>query len=492
MRGRTQRAVALLLVGLLLGIAGEVVRLWIPGRLDLALWIGTTLLAATALASTGALTALPHARWLAAAACLTIPCLIWRDSQVLFGLNLLWLGVLLATAAAGSHIRALDRIPISAMLRGAIGVLGAVIVGPLPVLAGDIRWSALPVAGRARRLAAVSVGLAAAAPVLVVFGGLLGSADPLFAKSMSRALSIDLWQEARHLGQVGMIAWVGIGILRSGFWLEGRGPTRVLVRPELPAAAVFTFVAAIGGLLAVFVGFQAGELFLSAQDFQTTMGMTISAYARNGFFELVWVATLSLPILHLADWCLSRRDSIAVGRFHRLTALVVVLLTLVLASAFYRMVLYGSLYGLTELRLYTIAFMLWLAGVFGWFGATVLRGRRSRFIPGTLAGAFAVLVTLNVVNPDALIARVNLNRDGARLDWRYLTALSADAVPTILAAADEVPPTERCTVLWSLHDRWGEGAQRRSSWNMSRRAAARSFEHAFAGTPTCAEPVPRR
>ncbi len=54
MRGRTQRAVALLLVGLLLGIAGEVVRLWIPGRLDLALWIGTTLLAATALASTAA------------------------------------------------------------------------------------------------------------------------------------------------------------------------------------------------------------------------------------------------------------------------------------------------------------------------------------------------------------------------------------------------------------------------------------------------------
>ena len=38
--------------------------------------------------------------------------------------------------------------------------------------------------------------------------------------------------------------------------------------------------------------------------------------------------------------------------------------------------LYTVQFGLTELRFYTLAFMGWLVLVFGWFVATVLRGRR--------------------------------------------------------------------------------------------------------------------
>ncbi len=435
MRGRTGRALALLLVGLLLGLAGEALQLWVPERLSLALWISAALLGATALIRLGALTALPPARWLAVAAWITIPCLIWRDSDVLFGLNMLWLGTLLVVVTATSQVRTLGQIPVSALILSGLRVAGGIVLGPLPALAGDIGWGDLPVAGRTRQLASVGIGLLAAIPVLVVFGALLGSADPLFAETISRLFGFDLWNELDHVFRVGLFAWIGIGILRSGFWLEGRRPAPVIPRPELQPTVLYTFVAAIGALLAVFVGFQGGELFLSAQDFQATMGITISEYARKGFFEMVAVAALSLPILHFAEWCLDSREQAAVVRFHRLTAVVIVLLTLILASAFYRMVLYESFYGLTEQRFYTLAFMLLLAGVFGWFGATVLRGRRSRFVPGALAGAFALLLTLNVVNPDAFIVRVNLERarGGAPLDQNYLTALSADAVPAILA-----------------------------------------------------------
>ncbi len=415
MHSRTWRALALLSVGLLLGIAGEALQLWVPERLSLALWAGAVLLGATALIRLGALTALSPARWIVAASWVMIPCLIWRDSQLLFAVNFLWLGVLLVVTAATSQVRALGRIPISALFHGALRVAGSVLAGPLPVLAGDVDWNELPVAGRTRRLALVGIGLVAALPVLVVFGALLGSADPLFAETMSRAFRVDLLDEVDHLVRIGVIGWISVGILRSGFWLEGRKSAPVFARLELQPTVLYTFVGAIGGLLAIFVGFQAGELFLSAQDFQATMGITISEYARKGFFEMVAVAALSLPILHFADWCLSSREHSAVARFHRLTGVVIVLLTLILASAFYRMVLYESFYGLTEQRFYTLAFMVWLAAVFGWFSATVLRGRRSRFVPGTLAGAFALLLTLNVINPDALIARVNL---AARERWR--------------------------------------------------------------------------
>jgi Domain of unknown function (DUF4153) len=493
MHGRTQRAVALLVAGLILGVAGEALQLWVPERLSQSLWVGAVLLAATALVRTGALAARPQMRWLAAAAWMMIPCLIWRDSEVLFGLNFLWCGVLLVILAATSEVESLGRLPVSALVRGGIRVALGVLLGPLPVLAGDVGWGELPEAGRMRRVASAGIGLVAAIPVLAVFGALLGSADPLFAESMAQVFRFDLLREVDHLLRIGVFGWIGVGILRSGFWLEGRLPMPTLPRPALSPPIVATFVAAIGGLLAVFVGFQARELFLSPAEFQATMGITLSEYARTGFFEMVAVAALSLPILYFADWCLDSRERADVVRFHRLTAAVIILLALILASAFYRMVLYESFYGLTEQRFYTLAFMLLLAGVFGWFWATVLRSRRSRFMPGALAGSFLVLLTLNLMNPDGIIARVNLERaiHGAPLDRDYLVGLSADAVPTILASASSLAEEDRCLLVEGVRSRWGAGSRATGEWDVARQVAARALEEVRAPTPGCTAPGTR-
>ena len=72
--------------------------------------------------------------------------------------------------------------------------------------------------------------------------------------------------------------------------------------------------------------------------------------------------------------------------------------------------LYTETYGLTELRLYTTAFMGWLALVFLWFVATVLRERRELFAFGALVGGFAVISAAQLANPDALIVRANAAR----------------------------------------------------------------------------------
>jgi hypothetical protein len=75
--------------------------------------------------------------------------------------------------------------------------------------------------------------------------------------------------------------------------------------------------------------------------------------------------------------------------------------------------------------------MTWLAVVLVWFLLTVLRGRRDRFAFGALLSAFAAVLLINAMNPDALIARTNLQRleEGKRFDACYLTTLSADAAP---------------------------------------------------------------
>jgi hypothetical protein len=109
---------------------------------------------------------------------------------------------------------------------------------------------------------------------------------------------------------------------------------------------------------------------------QVVPGLTYAEYARQGFFELVAVAALVLLLLLVAHELL-RRHTVSPGQqwlFRALAGGQIVLLYVIMASAGQRMRLYQEAFGLTELRLYATAFMLWLAAVFAWFTVTVLRG----------------------------------------------------------------------------------------------------------------------
>ena len=172
---------------------------------------------------------------------------------------------------------------------------------------------------------------------------------------------------------------------------------------------------------------------------------------------------------------------------------IVVLLALLLASAYSRMLLYRAYYGLTEDRFYTLAFMTWLAVILGWFAATVLRGQRARFMPGAVLAALVALLTLNVVNPDAYIARVNLRRalEGASLDKEYLVRLSADAVPVIVDGAMQLEVSERCALLRQMEARWSAELGKSgpaSTWNFARLKARGSVGPAWEAVRGCAPP----
>jgi len=225
-------------------------------------------------------------------------------------------------------------------------------------------------------------------------------------------------------------------------------------------------------LFAAFVAVQLPYLFGSAPS---GPALGYAQYARRGFFELVWVAGMVLPLL-LGLHALLREPRHA-RVFRWLAGVQVALLFVIIASALHRMRLYQGAYGLTELRLYTTAFMLWLAGVFAWFCATVLRGRRERFTFGALLLAAEALVLLHAFDPDARIVRTNAARVQAErpFDARYAAGLSADAVPALLAALPRVAsPVERCIASRQLLRRWGPGAGADwRTWSLAR-ARARS------------------
>jgi hypothetical protein len=145
------------------------------------------------------------------------------------------------------------------------------------------------------------------------------------------------------------------------------------------------------------------------------------------------------------------------------------------------MALYTGMYGLTELRVYATAFMLLLCAVFAWFGLTVLRGNRGAFMRGALVAGGCAVAALNVADPDALIARVNLARSSAQVpvDVSYLASLSADAVPALLAHSTKLDRPARCALLATLHERWGAPGKELSIGRIAARRALEQPKHAL-------------
>ena len=118
--------------------------------------------------------------------------------------------------------------------------------------------------------------------------------------------------------------------------------------------------------------------------------------------------------------------------------------------------LYESAFGYTQLRLIVYVFMGWLWLLLCWFVLTLWFGPH-KFTMGFILVALGFLVTLNLINPDAFIARQNLARYLMTndLDAAYLTALSDDAVPQMARALNlvkddaQLVPVPACTGYWN-------------------------------------------
>jgi hypothetical protein len=230
----------------------------------------------------------------------------------------------------------------------------------------------------------------------------------------------------------------------------------------------------------LFLGFviiQVPYLFGGMELVQTTPDFKLADYARRGFGELVAVAALVLPILLLSHWLL-RRDGKGPERlFKVLAGIQIGLLFVIMASAVQRLLLLtGELgYGMTTVRFYPMVFMTWLAVVFIWFAITVLGGARRHFAWGALWSAIVILGATNLMNPDAFIARTNINlmQQGRDFDVAYNASLSDDAVPDLVQALPFMNPYDACIARMKLRDRFFETRVENDlrSWNLSRSRA---------------------
>lgn len=469
-------ALSILGIAILLGIGGDVLLHGAGLGLNFAVWIATLVAQAAVLGRDHTPERARRSRWLMPLALMFALCLAWRDNESLRALDVLAvlialsLPLLPAWSVRVATARVTDFV---AALASTVGHLG---LGAVFLAAHDVRWDEIRRDYVPKRFGGVLAGVALAVPIVLVFGALFASADPIFGRLVRSIVAWDIEPVVTHTLLAGFLAAVSAGFLRAQL-LSTRLEVPAGIAATAPTAGIVPIGIALGAMILTFLLFiavQARYLFAGEAFVRAATGLTLAEYARRGFFELAAATALTVPILFAAEWLLDKRDERQVRSFRALGTVQMVLVGLVMISAFQRMRLYTNAYGLTEDRLFGTAFMMWIAFVLAWFGRTVLRGRPERFAFGAVVGGFATLGALNLVNPDALVVRVNVSRARTveHFDGTYVAGLSADAMPALVARLSALPNGPRCDVVSQLTKRGDKDVVRDwRNWSVARHRA---------------------
>ncbi len=499
MSEKTKTGLEILEASLLLGILGNILFRSTPLGLNVFLWI-VVLVAAMAALILRRRNELWNARTMGLHGALVFfaGIFVWRDSvelQILDGFVIFTILAILTLPALNIKTQLAG---VSHYIFGWLWSGVNVSFSPFFLALDDIRWKTIPQAGWTKHLISVLRGVAIVTPILLIFGALFMAADAVFEGIIQKTFRISPDILVGHLFFIGIISWVVAGYLRgsmlTNFVDENKAENTIKTPPlsvtepvegetekpkpaeekkvwdwqnldnsflpnyfKLGAIETCVILGLINLLFLSFVIVQIPYLFGGFELVQQTADLKLAAYARRGFGELVTVVALVLPILLTAHWLLKRDNPLNETLYRIFAGIQIALLFVIMVSAMQRLfILTGNLgYGMSVIRFYPMVFMIWLAVVFVWFGATVLRGFRSHFAWGSLWSGLAVLAILHFVSPDAYIVRTNvrLMQEGRSFDGYYNSNLSDDAVPALLEALPNMSFDNQCRVKSKLHSR---------------------------------------
>lgn len=350
------------------------------------------------------------------------------------------------------------------MLFGPIGVCTSLVTGPgwgwrgLRERTGGARGNVGPM------LRAIVV----AAVLLVVFGALFAGADAAFADLLAdlvpdASVSGGPWHAVLFvIGVVGALAAAYTAAAPVQWDRVAVPPGRARGRVEWALPLVV--------LVALFAVFNAVQLVVLLGGYDAVLektGQTYSAYARQGFWQLLLVTLLTLLVIVLALRWAPRDDSRDRTLVRAVLGTLCALALVVVASAVRRMDMYVEAYGLTRLRISVVTVELWLGLVIVLIMAAGVLG--ARWLPRVVvASAAATVLVFGIVSPDGLIAERNVQRyeRTGTFDLDYARGLSADAVP----ALDKLDEPLRSCALKTIDEDLGEdaGPWYATSWGESR------------------------
>ncbi|MHB8830763.1 MAG: DUF4153 domain-containing protein [Patescibacteria group bacterium] len=303
-----------------------------------------------------------------------------------------------------------------------------------------------------RRLGGVAIGTILALPFLLLFAIAFSSADQLFAKSFSSIFqNADFWvyvsKTIRDLVVSNFFLASGTTMLTR--LVDARKPAEPKEEPTTLNQTVFvTFLALINILFLVFVGFQFAYFF-GGQAYLAAQGITYASYARQGFFQLLFVAGVVFGMTWVIYWMTNMRQ-----RWTKILSIALIVETgIIIASALKRLLLYIDAYGLTLSRWWA-AFCIILIGL-TLLMVVVVALKQVAYAPAAKFAFLGVLIVISLmllVPSEKMIARYNIDRflsgedflanKKSSLDFGYLKSLSTDAASERVRLANAEWPAD--------------------------------------------------
>jgi hypothetical protein len=285
-------------------------------------------------------------------------------------------------------------------------------------------------------------GLIIALPIIIVFATLLASADTIFSEKLNAFIKLffNLENLPEYIFRLFYILVFGYAL--AGIFLHAatKSKDEKLIGEDKPFISQFlgftetTIV--LGGVIILFTSFVIVQFryFFGGQVNLGPNGLTDSEYARRGFGELATVAFLSL-LLILGLSTISRRDTrIQKRAYSGLSVALVMLVIVILVSAYQRLILNELAHGFFRLRTYSHVFYIWLALLLVAVVILEILHRERAFALAAVIASLGFGISLSLLNVDGFTVRQSVLRatQGYYLNVPDIVSLSTDSVPVLV------------------------------------------------------------
>lgn len=297
-------------------------------------------------------------------------------------------------------------------------------------------------------------------PIILVVLILLMSADQVFEKIFDKVF-LDLSKVLSLEGIVKLLSRLSVilitFLLCGGFLVNLVKDNTMFTKEDEDTKVTVKFenltinmILTVLNIIYLIFGFiQITNLFMNTSN---NPNFDYSSYARQGFFQLMFVSFINFVILIVANINKVKKTK-SQKIYNKIMSLLIILFTIIIIiSAFYRMNLYQETYGYTYLRIF-VDFVLISEVLISIPIIIYLLGKKIDILKSVIIITSFMFVLLNFMNIDNFIAEKNIDRyfnnpEDSNFDISYLCKLGTDAteqITRLLKADDEyiVKRTER-------------------------------------------------
>lgn len=274
-------------------------------------------------------------------------------------------------------------------------------------------------------------------PVLLVLFLILSRADPIF-ENITFSFLEDVWVRI-IFSVIIFISALAVGVMKI---TEHESQKEI---KEVTPGKEYELLVILGGLALLFGGFifiQFKYLFSNIGERELlSLGiksLTYSEYVRKGFFELLLAAVVSSGIvLYILQFIHKLKGSgkLLVQLFSSVVTLEV---GMMLFSAAQRVNLYQMEHGLTRARVFGMFFLVWLGILLAVLLIKIVKDLNNRiYLSLNIISTLIILILLNTINIDGLIATKYKPTVNNEIDFYYLAFLSSEAHESWIPAINQ-------------------------------------------------------